>query len=725
LGNEGWYNLHLRVARRSCTIAKRQEAFRGPAVVTSLLVPLVALLTVASAVLVIVTVTRQGQVRALALDLEAQRRLGALAQQLQERLEGRAREAFAALRFPAGSPPGRERIWQSVREWQERVPHIRFPFLCEAGGGLLFPFPQRLHGQTIGVVPGATRPLARDLVRLERMAYETAGPRAAIPLLLALLARTPGAADRAAIQYTLGRCYERLAMIPQAVSYYRRAVEGGERISAARLLSLRQLGRLLPGQGGGLEAANAARELLESLLLAEGKGDVRWGFLREEAQAVVRQAPSPAEGNGARIVTETLDESAFPSRRTLPDWEETGPRARGGSSPRERALFDLVAPQDEAYSFYRAVREAAGPVPTGPLGWRVTTDRNGHRRWLAAVAPFPPEGMAGFAVDPAWVSREILPSLVSAWFDPEQATITLAPEGSSPVAGVRTRATILPDTWLELRFLPGFAPDRQARRSVRLEVGLTAALATLVLLGLLLVRRQARFEIRLARMRGDLIDSLSHTLRTPLARMRLLAENLQQGWVADEAKRREYLGAIVTESDRLAGVVEKLLEAGQTEEPASPAPRVLQPLAPLLRAAAARAVGPGGLTDLRLRLDETVPPVAADGEALTAAVAELLENARKYAGKGPVELSLSRRGRWAEVAVADRGPGLRWRDRRRLFRKYFRAGGAMASAREGSGLGLYLVDRTVRAHGGRVTAGRRPGGGSLMVIRLPLEEKHG
>jgi signal transduction histidine kinase len=253
------------------------------------------------------------------------------------------------------------------------------------------------------------------------------------------------------------------------------------------------------------------------------------------------------------------------------------------------------------------------------------------------------------------------------------------------------------------------------------------ALTALLLLGLVLFWRQATFEARLARSRQELVDSLSHTLKTPLARVRLLAENLQQGWVSGEEKRSEFLRAIVAESDRLDALIRRMLDLPGPEGKARAFDLRSRLLAPLLEEAARRFCGRhGGTVVLSLELDRSLPPARVDAGMLAEAVDELLGNAVKYAGPGGrFALRLRRSGRRAAIEVEDDGPGLRWRDRRRLFTRYFRSDSARAAAVEGSGLGLSLVAGVARAHGGRATVRSRPGRGSCFSILIPLEEIHG
>jgi signal transduction histidine kinase len=135
-------------------------------------------------------------------------------------------------------------------------------------------------------------------------------------------------------------------------------------------------------------------------------------------------------------------------------------------------------------------------------------------------------------------------------------------------------------------------------------------------------------------------------------------------------------------------------------------------LAEGVRAAAARLA-----PHLEVVVPEPLPPVAFDADALDTMLANLVDNALKYGG-GTVEVSVAREGSKVALTVADRGPGVPSRMRRRLFRPFTRAAGPDGPA--GLGLGLALVDGLARAHGGRARFRARPGGGSAFTVLFPV-----
>ncbi len=98
----------------------------------------------------------------------------------------------------------------------------------------------------------------------------------------------------------------------------------------------------------------------------------------------------------------------------------------------------------------------------------------------------------------------------------------------------------------------------------------------------------------------------------------------------------------------------------------------------------------------------------------------LLENASNYSPEGGViDVGAARTNGWIEITVADRGPGIPEADLSRIFERFYRVDRSRSRDPGGTGLGLSIVRHLVELHGGRVTAGNRPGGGAVLTVRLP------
>ncbi len=120
------------------------------------------------------------------------------------------------------------------------------------------------------------------------------------------------------------------------------------------------------------------------------------------------------------------------------------------------------------------------------------------------------------------------------------------------------------------------------------------------------------------------------------------------------------------------------------------------------------------------QVDDGLPDVLVDRDAMTDAIVNLLSNARKYGGTPPIvslHVYLDVKGRVA-FEVTDNGAGIPRGEQRRIFDKFYRIDDRLSRAREGSGLGLAIVKHIVRAHDGRVIVESSPGKGSTFRILL-------
>lgn len=259
-----------------------------------------------------------------------------------------------------------------------------------------------------------------------------------------------------------------------------------------------------------------------------------------------------------------------------------------------------------------------------------------------------------------------------------------------------------------------------------------------------------------ARMRRDLVANVSHELKTPVASIRALAETLAAGAAGDPAASTRFLAHIQRESERLARLVDDLLELARLEaeevsmeraviDPVRPVVRAVERFAPLMERrglalsleVCGREVGPPGWRGWSEagdadRLDSGLR-VAGDERYLERAVANLLDNAMKFTPEGgSVRVSVTRHeggsrdegsGR-VEIAVTDTGPGLNPEVIPLVFGRFYRADpGRARQGGGGTGLGLAIVKHIVQHHGGLVgAASEGPGRGARFWFILPLDD---
>jgi signal transduction histidine kinase len=273
---------------------------------------------------------------------------------------------------------------------------------------------------------------------------------------------------------------------------------------------------------------------------------------------------------------------------------------------------------------------------------------------------------------------------------------------------------------------------RRIRREIRLNRAFIFAFILMFTLGIYLFYKYQSREAELVRLKSDFTDSASHTLKTPLTRIRMLAEKLQLGWVSDESKKQEYLQTILTETDRMSEMISNMLdfskiEAGRKQYRMDP-----DPIAPIITEVIESyrqyIVGLG--FRLQTEVDHDIPEFRLDRDAVRLIVVNLLLNAVKYSDKEKhivvrlyVNGSITDTDREDDnvvIEVEDHGIGIKEPDREKIFERFHRSPGSHIQAIEGSGLGLFLVNHAVHAHNGSIEVESQPGKGSLFKIRLPM-----
>jgi two-component system sensor histidine kinase KdpD len=232
--------------------------------------------------------------------------------------------------------------------------------------------------------------------------------------------------------------------------------------------------------------------------------------------------------------------------------------------------------------------------------------------------------------------------------------------------------------------------------------------------------QQALVQAETERMRNAILSSVSHDLRTPLATITGAASSLLEGQNAlGSLSRQELIRAIYNEANRLDMQVRNLLDMTRLEAGAVQLQKEWHPLEEVAGAALTRLEGRLQGHPVRTDFPSDLPLVLIDGVLIEQVLINLLENAIKYTPPGtPIDLSASVVDKAILFEVADRGPGLPAGEEQRIFDKFYRA---RPTPEGGVGLGLSICRGIVEAHGGRIWAENRPGGGAVFRFTLPLE----
>ncbi|HEY7379474.1 MAG TPA: sensor histidine kinase KdpD [Steroidobacteraceae bacterium] len=232
--------------------------------------------------------------------------------------------------------------------------------------------------------------------------------------------------------------------------------------------------------------------------------------------------------------------------------------------------------------------------------------------------------------------------------------------------------------------------------------------------------QREQLEIEAERLRTSLLSSVSHDLRTPLATINGAASSLlEASGTIPEATRRELVRSIIDESQRMNRLIGNLLDMIRLDSGSLQVHKEWQSLEEIVGVALIRLEERLRGRRVTVALPADLPLVPLDEILIEQVFANLLENAARYTPAGtPIEVSAATIDGGVRVDVADRGPGIPRGDEERIFDKFHR--GPQESASGGVGLGLTICRGIITAHGGRIWAENRPGGGTLFRFTLPL-----
>jgi signal transduction histidine kinase len=234
--------------------------------------------------------------------------------------------------------------------------------------------------------------------------------------------------------------------------------------------------------------------------------------------------------------------------------------------------------------------------------------------------------------------------------------------------------------------------------------------------------QQARAELdsvqRQMRLQDDFVSTISHELRTPLGFIKGYSTSLlREDTIWDEATRREFLGIIDEEADRLTRLIEDMLESARLQS------KTLQfKFSPirvdaLMRDVATRIVA--RRSELKVKFDlQPLPPIRGDGTRLAQVFENLFSNALKYASSSEVCISAQVLKDKIRIVFADGGEGIASEYLPFIFERFYRVPGERTVT--GTGLGLYICKQIIMAHHGNIWVESVLGKGTTFFIELPV-----
>ena len=230
----------------------------------------------------------------------------------------------------------------------------------------------------------------------------------------------------------------------------------------------------------------------------------------------------------------------------------------------------------------------------------------------------------------------------------------------------------------------------------------------------------------LDRLKDDFLSTVSHELRTPLTSIRSFGEILFDNPKLDFEQRREFLGIIIKESERLTRLINQVLDLAKMEAgrmdwqmaDIDPGPAIKEGLAATSSLFTERHIA------IDMRIPAELPAVHADRDRLVQVIVNLLSNAVKFCSTpdGRVAVETEERAQDLLIHGDDNGPGLAREEQQLIFEKFHQLREDLDQGQQGTGLGLPICRQIVEHFGGRIWVESQPGQGSRFAFTLPYAQ---
>jgi len=246
-----------------------------------------------------------------------------------------------------------------------------------------------------------------------------------------------------------------------------------------------------------------------------------------------------------------------------------------------------------------------------------------------------------------------------------------------------------------------------------------------ILAGVYWIWRRIHQEQKLSRLKTDFVSNVSHELKTPLTSIRMFVETLMLKRYRSESDEEEYLNILQQEIERLARLVDRVLDFSRMERGRKQfdfAPGDLQAVVQeTVEVFQLQMRENEEICEIHTQVAEDIPPILFDRDTIAEVLWNLMHNAVKYSHPPKqVSVKLEREGDTVTLAVQDNGIGIPKSEQKRIFERFYRVDDKLAREVQGSGLGLAMVKYIVEAHGGAISVESQPGEGSTFMVSLPV-----
>ena len=284
-----------------------------------------------------------------------------------------------------------------------------------------------------------------------------------------------------------------------------------------------------------------------------------------------------------------------------------------------------------------------------------------------------------------------------------------------------TRVFPAPFDFLDISVRATTIPPSPARSSLQMAL---FVFAIFFCVGLIVIYQNVRAIVELSENRSQFVSSVTHELKTPLTNIRMYIEMLEQGIATSPEREQEYLGILSSESIRLSNLINNVLELSRLEKKQRRFHLEVGDITDLLEEVQVIMQEKLRQEGFALSYDSSgAEPFGFDREVLMQILVNLIENSIKFGRSAPVKqihIDAATLNNQAILSVSDTGAGIPKGDLTKVFDDFYRADNDLTRSTGGTGIGLALVKKFVRAMGGTVSAVNNKDAGCTITLSLPI-----
>ena len=705
-------------------------------------------------ILAISMVSQQEKVRELRIRERMNDRLTSIQDRLARDIQSTLEQVFAGVGQETFSPHAPDSVLGRMKEIVLENPIVQYPFILELDReNFLFPYSRKALGSVTAIADKALADAAiRSIYReARRVEVDKRQYSAAISLYQKAYRQTARPVTKLYVANAIARCYFKSNRFRQALWYYLRNLDKTRNLFRREqelyFLTLRQIALSYKLMRLNPQALQYYLNLYEAVIsnAVTAHPNVAEMFKNEALDYLNQYTLSDDEDSKrfkrAKASDRLKQASSLDIALSWMFFELESPTSSDGIEDADSIkLRELYTTTDRKARFYRAVKDARQwkDLPTGRTLYSSVKEKTGvgtaaPTQFQVVSRKLSDNLMFGFFPSLRHVRQQLFKGITAGTLEDPNLRLRLLRKNTLPAKRDRFQYTLLsipvgslfPNHEIVLESSRRDLFRRLAKREIRSSYILIALLIVVMTVGTVFFYKYIVREEELLRLKAEFVDSVSHTLKTPLTRMGLLAENIRQGWVKDQHQREQFLATIMAETSRMNDMVNNMLNFSRIESGKKQYEFSRAPLQDIIAATLQQYSGyieAAGFTCVQ-KIDHTLPPIRLDADAVKLILVNLLQNAVKYSDRDKhIEIRLYRKDEHAVLAVEDRGMGINQRDKQQIFEKFFRAADSNVKAREGSGLGLFLVHHAVAAHNGSIEVTSEPGKGSTFLVYLPIEE---